>query len=91
MEDDDTLKNRLCPPSPFSNTPADWARQQVLGARASFRTEAHLAEWADAVALNPGRVPPDLVGSVALAAAQERLGRTAGPGMTRLAELASMT
>ena len=91
MEDDDTLKNRLCPPSPFSNTPTDWARQQVLGARASFRTEAHLAEWADAVALNPGRVPPDLVGSVALSAAQERLDRTAGPGMTRLAELAGMS
>jgi hypothetical protein len=30
MLDDDAVKNRLCPPAPFSNTTADWARQQVL-------------------------------------------------------------
>ena len=34
--EDDAEKNRMCPPVPFSNTTADWARQQVLGARASF-------------------------------------------------------
>lgn len=90
LEDDDALKNRLCPPSPFSNTPADWARQQVLGARASFRTEARLREWADAVALNPGRVPRELIGSAAVAAARERLDRTVGPGISRLAALAGM-
>ena len=33
-----TRKNRLCPPAPFSNTTADWARQQVLGSRASSFT-----------------------------------------------------
>ena len=90
LEDDDALKNRLCPPSPFSNSPADWTRQQVLGARATFRSEPHLAEWADRFALNPARIPPELAGSAAVTEAEERLRRAAGPGMTRLAELAGM-
>jgi hypothetical protein len=90
LEDDDDLKNRLCPPSPFSNTPTDWARQQVLGARATFRSETHLREWADAVALNPGRIPPGMTWSPALTAAEERLQLAAGPGLARMAELAGM-
>jgi hypothetical protein len=90
LEDDDE-KNRLCPPSPFSNTPSDWARQQVLGARASFRSVEHLRDWADDVALNPARVPPEIVGSAAVDAARERLRRVAGPGMARMAEHAGMS
>jgi hypothetical protein len=89
--DDDDEKNRLCPPSPFSNTPSDWARQQVLGARASFRSVAHLRNWADDVALNPARVPPEIVGSAAVGAARERLRRVLGPGMARMAEHAGMS
>lgn len=27
---DDAEKNRICPPSPYSNTPTDWARMQAL-------------------------------------------------------------
>ena len=91
LEDDDALKNRLCPPSPFSNTPTDWARQQVLGARASFSSVAHLKDWADGVALNPGRIPRELAGSTALTAARERLRRAEGPGMARMTELAGMS
>ena len=34
--DGDDEKNRLCPPSPYSNTTSDWARMQVLGSRASM-------------------------------------------------------
>ena len=34
--DGDDEKNRLCPPSPLSNTPADWARMQVLGYQAAM-------------------------------------------------------
>ena len=89
--EDDALKNRLCPPSPFSNTPSDWARQQVLGARASFRSETHIKNWADCVSLNPARVPPELAGSPALTAAQERFRHLVGPGMTRMKELAGMS
>jgi hypothetical protein len=88
---DDAVKNRLCPPSPFSNTPADWARQQVLGARASFGTKPHIKEWAAGVSLNPARVPAGLAGSAALTTAQGRLDRVAETGMTRLTELAGMS
>ncbi|GAA4286541.1 FAD/NAD(P)-binding protein [Georgenia daeguensis] len=85
--DDDDEKNRLCPPSPFSDTPADWARQQVLGARASFTSEPHIKDWADAVSLNPARIPPELAGSAAVAAAKDRFRRHVGPGMAKLAAL----
>ena len=34
--DDDDEKNRICHPSPLSNTPTDWARMQTLGGRASL-------------------------------------------------------
>ena len=39
--DDDAEKNRLCPPTPYGNSMADWARMNVLGARAatSFSAE----------------------------------------------------
>ena len=88
---DDAEKNRLCPPAPFSDTPADWARQQVLGSRASsFTAYPAIRQWAGGVSLNPGRIPPELAGSPAVIAAQERLARHVRPGMARLAQLAGM-
>src|SRR5262249_11938410 len=33
--DSDQEKNRLCPPSPYSNTTVDWCRMQVLGSKAT--------------------------------------------------------
>ena len=89
--EDDAVKNRLCPPSPFSNTPADWALQQVLGGRASFASEPHVRRWADTVRLNPARVPPELAGSAELAAARERFRERVGPGMARMAALAGFS
>ena len=76
--DDDGEKNRLCPPSSFGNSLADWARMNVLGMRnaASFGAEPDIKAWADRVALNPARVPPDHGGSPALDDARERLRRT---------------
>jgi NAD(P)-binding Rossmann-like domain len=88
---DDAEKNRLCPPAPFSNTTVDWAAQQVLGSRASsFTAYPGIKDWADGVSLNPGRIPPELAGSTAVTAAQERLAEHVGPGMARLAQLAGM-
>jgi hypothetical protein len=89
LEDDDE-KNGLCPPVPFSNTTADWAHQQVVGARASFTSQPHIEEWVDTVSLNPARVPPELVGSPAVTAAAERFRRLEGPGLANLAVLADM-
>ncbi|HEX6876462.1 MAG TPA: FAD/NAD(P)-binding protein, partial [Nocardioidaceae bacterium] len=61
----DEEKNRLCPPSPYSNTPTDWARMQVLGGQASmaFASNPDLKAWADRVSLNPARIPPDMADS----------------------------
>jgi hypothetical protein len=87
--EDDEDKNRLCPPSSFGNTLADWARMNVRGARnsQSFGSEPDIKDWSDLVALNPARVPPEHGGSVALDDAQERLRTHVGPALTRLAEL----
>ena len=91
--DDDDAKNRLCPPSPYANTPADWARMQVLGNRASMSFTAHpgIKAWADRVSLNPARIPPDLADSAELSAAMVRFRQHVGPGMARMAELADMS
>jgi hypothetical protein len=92
IEDDDG-KNRLCPPSPYPNTPADWARMQVLGNRASMSFAAHpgIKAWADRVPLNPARIPPDMADSIELTAAVERFRKHVGAGMARMAELADMS
>ena len=89
----DEEKNRLCPPSPFPNTPADWALMQVLGGRAAMAFGSHpgIKTWADHVALNPARTPPELAGSDQVTAAVERFRTHLGPGMARLAELAGMS
>jgi hypothetical protein len=88
--DDDAEKNGICPPVPFSNTTADWAHQQVLGARASFRSHPDVQEWVNGVSLNPARVPPELVGSPAVTAAAERFRQHEGPGLAMLATLADI-
>lgn len=91
--DGDDERNRLCPPSPYCDTPADWARMQVFGNRAaaSFGSHDGIREWANGVPLNPARIPPELAGSADVTAAVQRLRAAAGPGMARMAELAGMS
>ncbi len=88
--DDDAEKNRICPPSPLSNTPADWALMQALGGRAAlaFGAEPDVKEWANGVALNPARIPPEAGDDDDLAAAIGRLSAAVEPGLTALAQLA---
>ncbi len=64
----DAEKNRLCPPTPFANTMHEWAAMTVRGARASasFGAEPDIRAWADGVALNPARLPPEGERSAAL-------------------------
>ena len=90
--DEDDAKNRLCPPSPYAESPADWARMQVLGSRASMSFSSHpdIKAWADGVSLNPARIPPEMAGSEALTAAVQRFRTHVGPGVAQLAELAGM-
>jgi hypothetical protein len=85
--DDDDEKNRLCPPSPYGNSMAEWARMNVLGSRAAlaFSAAPDIREWSSGVALNPARIPP--VGTVALDHARERLAAHTAPALARLVEL----
>ncbi len=87
--DDDDEKNRLCAPSSFGNTLADWAAMNVLGVRssASFGSEPDIKEWSDRVALNPARIPPGYGSSAALDDALGRLQAHLPAGVARLAEL----
>ena len=85
--DDDAEKNRLCPPSPYPDSLAQWAAMNVLGARAAqaFSSEPDIAEWANGVALNPSRIPAGYPSSAALDSARERLAASGGPGLAKLA------
>ena len=78
--------------TPYANSMADWARMNVLGARAakSFSAEPDIAEWSSRVALNPARIPPGHPGSDALDHARERLAAHAPAGVARLARLAEL-
>jgi hypothetical protein len=86
-------KNRVCRPSPLSNTPTDWALMQVLGGRASlaFGAEPDIKEWINRVPLNPARIPPERAADDDLSSAQERFAAAAGPGMAAMAELAGLS
>ncbi len=87
--DDDAEKNRLCPPTPYGDSLAEWARMNVLGTRAvaSFAAEPDIKAWADSVAINPARVGPEHAGSAAVAEVLGRLQQRAAPGLARLAQL----
>lgn len=86
----DAEKNRLCPPTPYGNSLAQWARMTLLGARAtmSFGSEADIRDWADGIALNPARLPPERERSAELVEALSRLQAGLPGGLARLAELA---
>ncbi|SDP34609.1 Pyridine nucleotide-disulphide oxidoreductase [Pedococcus dokdonensis] len=87
--ENDDEKNRLCPPSRYGNSLADWARMNVVGTRAvqTFSAEPDIRDWANRVALNPARVAVDHPASPALDDARERLARHTEPGLARMTEL----
>jgi hypothetical protein len=82
----DDEKNRLCPPSNYGDSMAQWAEMNVRGTRAtlSFSAEKDIKQWADGVALNPTRVTPDQPSSAALDDARERLATHTRPALERL-------
>lgn len=86
---DDEQKNRVCKPSPYSNTPLDWAAMQVIGGDASLAmaNESDLRTWSNATTLNPARVPPERADDPELAAIRTRLKQLIGPGRARLLEI----
>lgn len=88
--EDDAEKNRVCRPSPLSDTPTDWALMQALGGRSAlaFNAEPDIKQWADGVALNPARVPPGRSIDPDLTATTERFRAVVQPGLAAMAELA---
>ena len=90
--DDDTERNRLCPPTNLPDNPANWAQMQVRGALATraFGSEPDVASWANGCALNPARIQPWQRDEPLVRAASARLNDVAGPGLTRMAELAHL-
>lgn len=87
----DDEKNRTCPPSPYADTTAGWARMNVLGARsaAAFGSEPDIADWSSRVALNPARIDPARPRSERLDHTLERLAEHTSPGLARLEALAA--
>jgi hypothetical protein len=90
--EDDAEKNRLCPPQPFSNTPADWPQLILQGARGSqaLATEPDVKRWAHATSLYRSRIPAERAGDPAVAAVVARVEAVAEIGMAKLAELGGM-
>jgi hypothetical protein len=87
---DDSEKNRLCPPTPFSNTLPGWADMVVRGTRAvaSYGSQPDIQAWADTVALNPARVPPE-ARTAEVTDALGRLQACVPAGVARLAQLSA--
>lgn len=90
--DDDAEKNRLCPPHAYPNTPADWPRSIVQGARGSqaLASEPDVKRWAHATSLYRSRIPAERAHDPDVASAVARLEAVAEIGMARLAELGGM-
>ena len=90
---DDDEKNRLCPPSRFGNSLAQWAEMNVRGTRAAmtFGAEPDIAAWASTVAVNPARIPADHPSSPTLDAVRERLAAVTAPGVAALERLISLS
>jgi hypothetical protein len=86
--EDDDEKNRVCPPSSYGNSLAQWVEMNVRGTRATmaFSAEPDIKAWADQVALNPSRIPPGY-GGAELDDALGRVQTYRGPGLARLVEL----
>lgn len=84
--DDDGEKNRVCLPSPYSSTLADWVEMTILGTRSAkaFGAEPDISEWANRVALNPARVPAGYGESAELDAVKARLKQHREPGLQAL-------
>lgn len=86
---DDAEKNRLCPPHPLSNTPADWPRLVIQGARGSqaLASEPDVKRWSHATSLYRSRIPSGRAGDPDVADAIARVDAVREIGMARLAEL----
>lgn len=90
--DDDEQKNRLCPPSSYGNSLADWAAMNVLGTRATqaLGAEPDIKAWLDSIAVNPARIPAERRGDAEVEAALDRLREHTPAGLAGLTQLGAV-
>jgi hypothetical protein len=88
--DEDAEKNRVCRPSPYSDTTQDWTLMQTIGGDASLAMskETDMRAWSNTTWLNPARVTAEQADDPAVKAAAARLRENIGAGRARLAEFA---
>ena len=87
--DDDTEKNRLCPPNPYARSVEDWPQLMSTTWTAEYRwlSQPELAGWIAQSRLNLVRALPEHVGETAVQASLQRYVTNVGPAIERLAQL----
>ncbi len=90
--DDDTDKNRLCPPNPYPNSTHDWPRMTSRTWRTERRwlTDPRLAAWVSESRLNLLRALPEHLGEPAVQDAVNRYLTHVGTAIERLEQLNSL-
>ena len=90
--EDDTEKNRLCPPHSLPNTPADWPQTIVQGAQGSqaLEIEPDVKRWSHATSLYRSRIPAERANDPDVAAGIARVEAISEIGIARLAKLGGM-
>jgi NAD(P)-binding Rossmann-like domain len=87
--DNDTDKNRLCPPNAYPSTVADWPRMMSATWRTEGRwlREPDVSSWMAASRLNLIGALPDHVSEPSVQAAVQRWLTNVGPAVERLTQL----
>jgi hypothetical protein len=87
--DEDSEKNRLCPPTRYPDTDLDWARATLNGMNAdhAWSKEPDISAWLDRSRLNPASGLSSRSGEPQVQRAAQRFIENVRPGVTRLAEL----
>ena len=87
--DEDSEKNRLCPPTRYPDTDLDWARATLNGMSADYAwsKEPDIFAWLDRSRLNPTSGLSGRSGEAQVQQAVQRFVENVRPGLGRLAEL----
>jgi hypothetical protein len=86
---EDSEKNRLCPPTRYPDTDLDWARATLNGMSADYAwtKEPDIFAWLDRSRLNPTSGLSNRAEDAQIQQAVKRFVENARPGVRRLAEL----
>jgi hypothetical protein len=87
--EDDTEKNRLCPPHSLPNSPTDWPTTVLQGIRGSqaLAKEPDVIRWSHATSLYRSRIPPERASAPEVADGLSRVDAVSETGLAKLAQL----